>query len=246
MTTAELLARLELRLAQAGLDLIQAFSVRTLNEGLATQEREGQGSSFRLPLPTEEEDALGVVIGNTRALWEPFQRARRYEEQHPLDRYIERSIEAVLDEVAPGLVHSVLFAHRGTPAPVPLQRIAHLAGLAPLGPAGLNVHPHYGPWFALRGVLVFHRAPISTPLSAPPPCASCNAPCRAALTRALTSAPPREWSLPTPGLTPEQQLFLEVRGVCPIGVEQRYSVEQIQFHYGALPSSSPKGKKSQP
>lgn len=86
----------------------------------------------------------GVLIGNTRALWEPFLRARR-DEADPLDRYTERCIERAY----PGA--KISYAHQ--PPYLPFQQYAVEAGLAAMSPGHLAIHPVYGPWFALRALI---------------------------------------------------------------------------------------------
>ena len=48
------------------------------------------------------------------------------------------------------------YAHEPPPRRVAMQRLADLSALAPLSETThLNVHPEYGPWIALRALVVF-------------------------------------------------------------------------------------------
>lgn len=188
-------------------------------------------------------DALGLLVANSRALWAPFERefARFGAQADPLDAYTEWCF-AEAEREWPGV--RSFFSHGAVRPRLPVQKIADLSGGLPLGPAHLNLHPLYGPWIALRGVLVVPSEP-PPPASDPAksPCLGCSAPCRTALTEALADHPTEPWpefahlSLTRGGLSARAQAFLRVRGVCPVGREHRYSDEQIFYHYRrAFPS----------
>ena len=228
------------RLLERGLDLVQPFSVRQINRQLPPEQH--------LPV-LGGDDALGLVIGNSRLLWEPFVSALHADpvpQPDALDNYIERSVRAAIDSTASdspdeqGLVLArcwVGFAHQLEPRPLPIQKLADHSGLAALGPAHLNVHPLYGPWIALRAVVVCAFEPPA-PLAngSPPsaaPCDGCASPCRGALARALDPPPGPEsdmGAMPAE-LNDTQRRFLMVREVCPVGRPHRYSDEQIVYHY---------------
>jgi hypothetical protein len=198
-------------LKHAGLDLIRWFSVDEANRNLP--------STHRLP----NAGTTGLVVGNTRALWDPFLRrgSSRPRTAHPLDRYVEDSVREAL---APLLPTWLRFAHQLFPSPIPIQRYAAASGLAQMSPVGLSVHPEYGPWIALRAVAVFVAPSLpATQESAPHPCDSCARPCVEPFERAIKD-PARK-----------ARTFLPVRQSCPVGVGHRYSDEQVNFHYGPEP-----------
>jgi hypothetical protein len=159
------------------------------------------------------EARLGILIGNTRALWPRFSEAMRdpelAAERDPLDRYTERAIDAAFRDV------NVYYGHRRYGgAFLPLQRLAVATGLGALSPTHLVIHPIYGPWFALRAVAVIAGEPPARP-PIDPPC-RCDASCHDALARAERSTDWRDW--------------LAVRERCSLQ-SWRYSEHQIQFHY---------------
>jgi len=159
------------------------------------------------------DERLGILIGNTRALWPPFTEAMRdpalAAERDPLERYTERCIDAAFSG-AP-----IYYGHRRYGrAFLPLQHIAVATGLGALAPSRLVIHPVWGPWFALRAVVVVAgdpppRAPIAQPCC-------CDASCGEALARAQRSTDWRDW--------------LSVRDSCSLRA-WRYSDDQIRFHY---------------
>lgn len=159
---------------------------------------------------------LGLLIGNTRALWPPFSAALATPElageRDPLERYIERTIDAAFAASAGA---RVLYGHRQYGgALLPMQRLAVATGLGALAPTQLVIHPTYGPWFALRAVvLVEGTAPARAPIASP---CRCDASCLDAFTHAQRSTDWRDW--------------LAVRERCSLQA-WRYSDDQIRFHY---------------
>jgi methylmalonic aciduria homocystinuria type C protein len=162
------------------------------------------------------EARLGILIGNTRALWSPFTAAMRdpalAAERDPLDRYTEQ----VIDAAFPGA--RLYYGHRRYEgAFLPLQRLAAATGLGALAPNHLVIHPIYGPWFALRAVAVVDGdPPAREPI--PQPCC-CDASCSARFARAQRSKNWRDW--------------LAVRDSCSLR-SWRYSDAQTRYHYSKL------------
>ncbi|MBA3452669.1 MAG: hypothetical protein H0T42_06170, partial [Deltaproteobacteria bacterium] len=108
-----------------------------------------------------------------------------------------------------------VYAHAGHgEAFLPFTRLAAATGLGALAASHLVIHPIYGPWFALRAViLVDGDPPVRAPIASP---CTCGSACKTALVSALVSASWESW--------------LAVRNACSLRA-WRYSDEQIQFHY---------------
>jgi methylmalonic aciduria homocystinuria type C protein len=160
-------------------------------------------------------ERLGLLIGNTRALWPPFSAALAGElacEPDPLERYTERAIDTSFAGAR------IFYGHRRYGgAFLPMQRLAVATGLGALAPSQLVIHPTYGPWFALRAVVLVDgvppvRAPIAQPCQCPPACGE-------RLRRALQTHDARDW--------------LAVREACSLQA-WRYSDDQIRFHYSRM------------
>jgi methylmalonic aciduria homocystinuria type C protein len=181
-------------LAAAGLDIAHAFDARAV-DWLAGRER------------------CGLLIGNTRALWPVFCEAMRdpalAAHEHPLDHYVEQTIERAFPAAR------VFYSHRRYgEAYLPFQQLAVATGLGALSEGGLVIHPVYGPWLALRAVILVDDEPVSrSPCEKP---CHCDATCSTALARALDGGDWRAW--------------LAVRDACTLR-EHRYSDEQIRYHY---------------
>jgi len=190
-------------LATAGFDIAHAFdvSVAARQPGLAV---------------LDDDHRLGILIGNTRALWPRFTAAMREPalaaERDPLERYTERAIDLAFPDAR------IYYGHRRYGgAFIPLQRLAVVAGLGALAPSQLVIHPIYGPWFALRAVVVIDGEPPPREPIAPPCC--CGASCSASFERARHSDDWHDW--------------LAVRDSCALQ-RWRYSEDQIRYHYTKL------------
>ncbi|MCA9633982.1 MAG: hypothetical protein KC766_40320 [Myxococcales bacterium] len=179
-----------------------------------------------------------LITGNTRALWRPLlDAAPSLPCEDPLDTYSERIHRAAAERWLPGA--RLWFAHQLRPT-LPFPRLAAALGLCELGPAELAVHPTYGPWFALRGLLLvprgnlLHRELPATGVSgtARPPsrCAGCSAPCVPAFRAALSAS--RDEPTQRARVTAHVDAWLAVRDACPVGREYRYDTAQLRFHYG--------------
>jgi methylmalonic aciduria homocystinuria type C protein len=187
-------------LALAGFDLVHAFDAAVVarEPGLACL---GAGR--------------GLLVGNTRALWPKFLAALEADaalaaDPDPLDRYTERTIDAVFAGQPRWFAHRMLEG-----AYLPFQRLAVASGFGALAPIQLVVHPIYGPWFALRAVIVVSgEAPLTHPI--PLPC-RCDAACHAAMTHAVASGDWESW--------------LAVRASCSLGREWHYQPDQARYHY---------------
>lgn len=168
-----------------------------------------------------------VLLGNTRALWPRFAAARATDPalaaaSDPIELYTER----VLVPIAAALDGRVYFSHRRHGERyLPFQRLAVAAGLAGLSASQLLIHPVYGPWFALRAVIVCAGdAPATTRGVQPCECSSTG--CVAAFQHA--SAHADDW-----------RAWLAVRDACPVGRAYRYSEQQIAYHYTKDPRFLP-------
>jgi methylmalonic aciduria homocystinuria type C protein len=206
------------QLAPRGLDLVHPFPVAACNARV-----DGAQRLHDLGRP----DALGVLIGNTRALWAPFVAACDADaalraSADPVERYVEACVTPVLAALA--VRRAVRWAHDPPPR-LAIQRLADVTGLAPLSAVGLNVHPVYGPWLALRAAVVLDVAgPAELPVAAPP-CSDCTRRCGPLFERARAAQRGHV------GIAGTWPLWLAVRDACPVGRAHRYDEAQIRYHY---------------
>jgi len=200
---------------EAGLNLIGSFGIEAYDA--------------RAPRGLRSVDlmsgARGVIVAASagRDLWGAFRAAMDadeaeqggWHEANPLDSYVARALDRADRALARAGVGSRRFEPTlDAPVPIDFRALGELAGLGTMGPFGLLIHETHGPWWALRGAWLVD---VDLAAPAPPraPCAGCAAPCLGGSRR------PEGVLLATPG----------VRSRCPVGLDSRYSDEQIAYHY---------------
>jgi methylmalonic aciduria homocystinuria type C protein len=201
-------------LLKAGLDLVHPFDVSDYNTLIKAHPQLN-------PLPMfGREQAMGLLIGNSRALWPIFLNALTLNQElaassHPLDTYVTQAVSQAVDELNER--HVIRFSHVGGAHLVSMLHVAEASGFAERGPVHLAIHPTYGPWFALRAVVILDRPAPGQGDSAPSLCSGCSAPCKSAFAHAESGTDWRDW--------------VGVRDACPVGRDHRYSEDQIRYHY---------------
>jgi cyanocobalamin reductase (cyanide-eliminating) / alkylcobalamin dealkylase len=183
----------------------------------------------------QSQNPLGLVIGNTRAIWPKFlaalhERPELLACEHPLDQWVEERISSAV--FRSGANARSYFTHRRLhEGYLPLQRWAERLGFLALSPSHLSVHRDYGPWIALRALVIVdvETDESSAEPAATEPCGSCTAPCREPFARVSRQS---EQQSGTERVVSHWKEWLAVREACPVGREFRYSDEQIRYHYG--------------
>ncbi|KAK9811662.1 hypothetical protein WJX72_007918 [[Myrmecia] bisecta] len=163
-TWERILSRLKTGLALFGLDVVSPLALGWYNSAVPPE------LGVCIPVAGSAGDrTFSVLIGNTKNVWRPFLEACQrdpslLQEQHPLDAYVERTVQAVTETVLEGQSCRMFWAHAESEGLsggngsryVAMQRMAAAIGMAYVdNNSHLALHPKYGPWFALRCVLVF-------------------------------------------------------------------------------------------
>ncbi|NCF67998.1 MAG: hypothetical protein GWP61_18685 [Chloroflexi bacterium] len=129
-----------------------------------------------------------------------------------------------------------------TPYLIPLQQLGQLAGWSAPSPLGQGINPTYGVWFAYRtAFLTTLELPPRTSPPQPVPCAGCSAkPC-------IQACPVGAVQLDSFNIDACVKHRLRphspcadrclARIACPYFPEHRYTLPQIQYHYGRSLSS---------
>jgi epoxyqueuosine reductase len=208
-----------------------------------------------LPLAT----SAIVVASGGRDFFAAFRRVAEATDghPHPLDRFTRTSLEEAVrtqwddGRGRPRVAYRLFFPFVSSLPALPFQRLGRAAGLGAPGPLGLQIHPHYGPWWAYRAVIVVADESVPAP-SAPPPrsnespplssgeslgdgCAGCDAPCVAACPGGAV----RRDGFSVVAchahrlVAPPCQLSCVARIRCVRGPAQRYTDEQLAFHMAA-------------
>jgi hypothetical protein len=195
-----------------GFDLIKPFNVSHYNHLVFSKKN-------KLLM---RENSLGIIIGNTRNFWNPFM--KEYElnlkdSLNPVDEYTENVIKNLVKLKFSNVKHFVKFSHDVENGEIiSMQKACHVSGLAfNEENIGLCIHPIYGPWFALRAVIVFD---LDAPLDP---------------VEIIKEFPGSELDLKNMKLEMKKAIkngnWLNVRNVCQLGKEFKYSQEQIDYHY---------------
>jgi epoxyqueuosine reductase QueG len=174
-----------------------------------------------------------LVVGNAgRSLWERFQASpERALADDPLDAYTRRVL-AQAARHAPAPVGIAFYADRRDGVYLPLVALAQRAGFGSPGRVGVLIHPRFGPWIALRAVLLVGEPLPLVEAPAFDPCRDCPAPCARACHAGVVGASGLDCAgcyrarltLPACAET------CDARSACVIGPEHAYSREQIAHH----------------
>ena len=135
-----------------GLDVVAPLRLRWYNDIAPPSAKIAPGGR-------RGDDALVILVGNSRALWPAFCAAHDADPEvgdaeDPVDTYVARQVDRAITPHA--VAHRTFYAHETKPGRlVAVQRMAHVAGVAHLDErCHLSIHPTLGPWFALRAVVV--------------------------------------------------------------------------------------------
>ena len=202
-------------LERRGLDIVKAFDVREYNTLIADHPRLQEIPTFG------SAGSLALLVGNTKVIWPLFirdlQARGALDTSDPLDRYVTEVIAEAAGKLA--MDHLIRWGHLGGKDLVSMIHLAEASGLAERSPAHLAVHPVYGPWFALRAVIVLDTP--SPPRESPGPVLSAD--WAALCLEAFEAACQRE------GATWHD--WVAVRDACPLGRSYRYGPSQLRYHY---------------
>ena len=188
------------------------------------------------------ENALVLLIGNSKQIWEPFvheynaNKSGLQQCKDPLDSFISRHVS---DALANMTDYRIFWAHKsyetrrgGGRGFLAFQRLAECAGMAYLDHIShLSIHPTYGSWYSLRCAVVFDTivAEFIQPDPLPDPFMNATAASRHAVREAFENA---QKSLST-GHPPQEswKLWVSVREAVSPHHPHRFSDTQIAYHY---------------
>lgn len=215
-------------LAAAGLNLFAVFACSTLPESVTEVMRE-----TAVPLTTY---SRLVLLGHGgKQLWQAMQ-PEDWETADPIDSYSIRLTQHFIKTTLDGTDSLLLYPN--TPYLIPLQQLGELAGWCAPSPLGISISSEFGVWFAYRSAfLTNYPLPISNHLPDDSPCDSCvEKPCIAACPAGAVGEI-GQFDLNTcakhrlkAGSTCADRCL--ARMACPVAPQHKYTLPQIQYHYG--------------
>jgi epoxyqueuosine reductase QueG len=174
-----------------------------------------------------------IVVGNAgRALWDEFVAAPELAlEADPLDSYTRRVLEEAARLSSPP-ARVGFYPDQRQGQYLPLVKLAQRAGFGTPGRVGVLIHPSYGPWIAIRAVLLVHESLAPAQPEVFDPCTGCPAPCATACHGQVIGARGVDVAgcYRTRLTNPACALACDARSACVVGREHAYSRAQIAHH----------------
>jgi len=178
-----------------------------------------------------------VFASGGRALWDAFiadlsRNPRHLDgEQHPLDAFVMRSVEAASMTLS-GASHRWFFAAAEADVHLDFRTLAVMAGLGVPSRLGLVIDKEFGPWMGLRAACML-QIPIEETAAQEDLCAACASPCIPACPASALEG--GQWSFETCASFHRSSDTCSTqcvaRSSCPVGEGYRYSEAQTRYHY---------------
>ena len=191
----------------------------------------------RVLLPTA---ATVAIVGSGGSDFYLCAREARPASEHPLDEHCEALMARVVNQLeAQGAASRALFYWQrlggGAGVFADFVGLARGAGLGAPSRLGLLLHPHYGPWFAIRAVLLTETKLDHAPRDGRgfDPCPGCDAPCVAACHgsavhgRSLFDGDRCAKTRHSDSRCADR---CDARLACPVGSEHRYDAAALAHH----------------
>lgn len=182
--------------------------------------------------------ALALVASAGPAMWRQVRQSDEFQsDPNPIDSWSKRVLAGIAEEHGA----EVAFPFEGPPY-WPFQRWVMRLPAMSQSPLGVVVHSRYGPWFALRGALLFAEArDFAAADEGPGPCPGCaEKPCldacpAGALTRtsAFDARLCRDYVRANQNRDCAERGCL-VRHACPYGRDYAYEPGQARHHMAAF------------
>lgn len=214
-------------LAEAGLNLFAVLDCAALPASL-------QAALLANGVPLHDYPRLALLGHGGRQLWAALQKWGM-ETVDPVDHYTHSITQQFIRDYLHGA--DAYWLYPQTDHLVPLQQLGTLAGWSQPSPLGLGIHPTYGVWFAYRAAFLTTAVlPVRVDGERPSPCASCpDQPC---IRTCPVGAAQRD-RFDVEGCA-RHRLTLRsscadrclARLACPIAPAHRYTLPQVQYHYG--------------
>jgi len=167
-------------------------------------------------------------------MWQALAGSKWKGDEHPIDRFSADVVARFFAEENRTSRYTLLFPQQ--PGVIPLQQLGKLAGWHHASPFRIGVNARWGSWFAYRAVVLADTSFTPTaPMSEPSPCESCpDKPCLSACPVASVDGLIKLDACMDERLQASSPCAVTclARLACPVKAMERYSEEQIAYHYG--------------
>ena len=226
-----------------GLDIVEPLCLSWYNTELHVS-----GTAEICPRGSAGENALLILVGNSKKIWEPFVQAyqslspeAKAKDPNPLNTYVENAVLACLESSS--FAHEacqIIWSHEKIELKgskngyVAFQRMASVCGMAFLDTdqSHLSVHPTFGSWYSIRCAIVFQdiTCTLEKPKSVPNPFSMDD------VARIRDAARRAESSLSAAAchgvnFSSSWQVWVELREAVSPANKYRFSENQILYHY---------------
>ena len=165
-------------------------------------------------------------------LWESLKQ-EKFQSENPIDDFTLKLIKTHFSENGAGSCHHILYPGDSG---VGLQRLGKLAGWHNSSPFMVGINQTWGSWYAYRAFLLTDTDfPVTTPIQNESPCHRCehkvcfsHCPGMAVQEEGFSLQKCIDYRKQDSSQCKTQCL---ARSSCPVAAEQRYTDEQIQYHY---------------
>ncbi|NVK87584.1 MAG: hypothetical protein HWE13_05635 [Gammaproteobacteria bacterium] len=178
-----------------------------------------------------------ILIGHGGpTLWQQLPASYR-QKQHPIDEFSQDQFCQFMQQHYPSVNFKVLYPRYVAPQlHFNLQAFGRLAGWHHDSPLKVGINDTYGTWFAYRLLVITNGdLPVTAPVKSVKPCIQCQ------LKPCITHCPAAAITEHEYELTscfnfrkhPQSHCSDRclARMACPVASTERYSLEQIQYHY---------------
>ena len=221
------------KLAGAGFDIVAPLKLRWYNDIAPDSAKIAPGGAMG-------DDALVILVGNSKVLWPLFKEAHNSRPEigdadHPVDTYVDIEVNRAFR----GKIRRQFYAHETKPGRlVAVQRMANVAGVAHLDERShMSIHPHLGPWLAFRAVVVLDdtRGPSDAQAPKVPPNPLDSDPAaRRRVDEAFDAALAGYEAPGGPNPMGQWRLWVKVRDAVAPDHPARYPEDQVMYHYNCL------------